>query len=210
MSIENENQPINTTTNELPIKKEPEINKEPTTRQSIWELVRFAFIAIIIVIPIRMFVAQPFIVSGSSMVPTFQNDQYLIVDELTYHFKSPQRGDVIVFHYPNDPSKFFIKRIIGLPNETIDVKTGEVSITNKEHPDGFKVDQPYVTNHSADSEHYELKDGEYYVMGDNRPASYDSRGWGPVKSNLIVGRVFLRLLPFNKISTFPGDYKQLN
>ena len=184
--------------------------KEPTTRQSIWELVRFAFIAIIIVIPIRMFIAQPFIVSGSSMVPTFENGQYLIVDELTYHFKNPQRGDVVVFHYPNDPSKFFIKRIIGLPNETIDIKTGEITITNKEHPEGFKLEQTYLLNHSSESTHYELKDGEYYVMGDNRPASSDSRYWGPVKTKLLVGRVFLRLLPLNTMSTFPGDYKQVN
>ncbi len=179
-------------------------------KQSFWELVRFALIAIAIVIPIRIFIAQPFIVSGSSMVPTFENGQYLIVDELTYAFKAPERGDVVVFRYPNDTTKFFIKRIVGLPGETITLKTGEVTIINKDHPEGFKLEQPYIENHSSDSGSYTMGEDEYFVMGDNRSGSYDSRAWGAVKKKLIVGRAFLRLLPFREISSFPGDYKQPN
>ena len=182
--------------------------KKRLTKQSFWELVRFALIAIAVVIPIRVFIAQPFIVSGSSMVPTFQNGQYLIVDELTYRFENPSRGDVIIFRYPNDPSKFFIKRIIGLPNETVDIKGGEVTIKNTEHPDGFKLEQPYVQNHSNDVFHFNVKSNEYFVMGDNRPASSDSRYWGAVPKDLLVGRAFIRLLPVNKAAILPGDYKQ--
>ena len=182
-------------------------NQKKSTWQSFWELVRFALIAIIIVVPIRIFIAQPFIVSGSSMVPTFQDGQYLVVDEISYIIGTPKRDDVVVFRNPNNTKVFFIKRIIGLPGETVDVKGNDVFITNKEHPNGFKLDQSFLVNNGGIDGHMELKDNEYYVMGDNRPASSDSRYWGAVPKNLLVGRVFLRLLPPNKISFLPGHYK---
>ena len=195
--------------NEKELKKLP-IKKE-TTRQSIWELVKFALIAIAIVLPIRIFIAQPFIVSGSSMVPTFQDGQYLIVDEISYNLGSPKRDDVVIFRNPNNTKVFFIKRVIGLPGETVDVKsnTNEVTITNKEHPEGFKLNQSFIKNVGGIDAHMELKDGEYFVMGDNRPASSDSRYWGVVPRNLMVGRAFIRLFPINKIGIMPGNYKQL-
>ena len=109
---------------------------------STWELVRFGLIAILLVIPIRLFIAQPFIVSGSSMSPTFSDGDYLIVDELSYRFRNPERGDVIIFRYPNDKKKFFIKRIIGLPNEKLDIKGNTVTIVSEEHPEGLLLEQP--------------------------------------------------------------------
>ena len=174
--------------------------------RSVWELVRFAVIAIIIVIPIRVFIAQPFIVSGSSMVPTFENGQYLIIDEISYRLENPVRDDVVIFRYPNDPSKFFIKRIIGLPNEVVNIKGNTITITNNEHKDGFVLDQPYIKNPGNNDLHFELKDSEYFVMGDNRPSSSDSRYWGTVPRNLLIGKVFLRLLPISKIDILPGSY----
>ncbi|MFA5778220.1 MAG: signal peptidase I [Candidatus Paceibacterota bacterium] len=174
--------------------------------QSFLELVRFAVIALIIVIPIRLFIAEPFIVSGLSMAPTFQNGDYLIVDKLSYKLSSPQRNDVVVFRYPNNPTKFFIKRIIGLPNETVDIKNNEVTITNEENKDGFKLDQPFIKNFGGIDAHLELKSDEYFVLGDNRGASSDSRYWGAVKKNLLSGKAFLRLLPINKIDILPGNY----
>ncbi len=179
-----------------------------TKAQSFWELVRFALIALIIVVPIRIFIAEPFIVSGSSMVPTFENGDYLIVDKISYKLSSPKRDDVVVFRYPNDTTKFFIKRIIGLPNETIDIKGNDVTITNGTHTTGFKLDQPFVKNSGNNDTHFELKSDEYFVMGDNRSASSDSRYWGAVKINLFAGKAFLRLLPINKINILPGNYKQ--
>ena len=179
-----------------------------TKGQSFWELVRFAAIALIIVIPIRIFVAEPFIVSGSSMVPTFENGDYLIVDKISYELGSPKRDDVVVFRYPGDTTKFFIKRIIGLPNETVDIKGNEVTITNGTHAQGFKLDQPFVKNPANNDTHFVLKSDEYFVMGDNRNASSDSRYWGAVKRNLFAGRAFLRLLPITKIDILPGNYKQ--
>ncbi|MEK7088825.1 MAG: signal peptidase I [Patescibacteria group bacterium] len=181
---------------------------EKFDKQSFWELARFALIAIAIVIPIRIYIAQPFIVSGSSMVPTFEDGQYLIVDEISYRLGNPERDDVVVFRYPNDKTKFFIKRIIGLPNETIDIKGNTVTIINKEHLSGFTLDQSYIKNTANNNIHFELKSDEYFVMGDNRPASSDSRYWGAVSRKLLIGKVFLRLLPITKIDVLPGDYKQ--
>ena len=179
-----------------------------STKQSFWELVRFVILALVIVIPIRAFVAEPFVVSGNSMVPTFDNANYLIVDKISYRISDPKREDVIIFRYPKDETKFFIKRIIGLPNETVDIRGSAVTITNKEHSAGFILDEPYIKNISNDVMHLELKNDEYFVMGDNRSGSSDSRYWGAVKKNLITGRAFLRLLPIKKIGIWPGHYKQ--
>ncbi|PIR68252.1 signal peptidase I [Candidatus Nomurabacteria bacterium CG10_big_fil_rev_8_21_14_0_10_35_16] len=179
-------------------------------KETIWELARFAIIAIIIVIPVRIFIAQPFIVSGSSMVPTFQNGDYLIVDEISYRLKNPERFDVIVFRYPHDQTKFFIKRIIGLPNEEIVINNGIVTIINPEHPDGFILDQPYVKNESKSNEHLKLKENEYFVMGDNRSASSDSRYWGALTKNLIMGKAFIRLFPIKEIDLLPGYFQQID
>lgn len=143
--------------------KTEQAQNETKPKSEIWEFIKFSLLAIIIVIPIRLWIAQPFIVSGNSMVPNFHNGDYLIIDELSYEIRKPERGEVIVFRYPKNPSQFFIKRIAGLPGETIN---GII-----------------------------LANNEYYVLGDNAPASSDSRYWGPVKSNLIVGRAFVRLWP---------------
>lgn len=184
--------------------------KEKTTAQSFWELVRFAVIALLVVIPIRVFVAEPFVVSGSSMVPTFQDANYLIVDKISYKLGNPSRDDVVVFKYPKDTTKYFIKRIIGLPGETVDVnsKENQVTITNKDHPDGFKLDQTFIKNIGGIDAHVTLGSDEYFVMGDNRGASSDSRYWGTVKRSLLTGRAFLRLLPINEINILPGSYHQ--
>jgi len=193
----------------LDLKDKVIVEKKKSKGQSFWELVRFAIIAIIIVVPIRIFIAQPFIVSGSSMFPTFKDGQYLVVDELSYELGNPKRDDVVVFKYPNDTTKYFIKRVIGLPNETVKIDGSDITIINKEHPEGFKLDQPFVQNKSSNEMTYTLKADEYFVMGDNRIASSDSRYWGPVPRKLMVGRVLLRLLPINNIGVMPGNYKQI-
>lgn len=178
----------------------------PPKENVLKEIVKFTLLALVIVVPIRLWIAQPFIVSGASMDPTFKSGQYLIVDQLTYHFEEPKRGDVIIFRYPRDPRTFFIKRIIGLPGETVKVENGKISILNKEHPEGLPIDDSHVAqNHkTADNFSITLRDTEYFVMGDNRAESSDSRVWGPLERKYIVGRPFLRLYPFTRLSVFPG------
>jgi len=180
-------------------------NKISPEKENFWrETVKFAVIALIVVLPFRYFVAQPFIVSGESMVPTFANGEYLIVDELTYRLvHNPERGDVIIFKYPYDQSKYFIKRIIGLPGETVALQGGKVSVDTASST--IVLQEPYISAATGDKLTVALKDNQYFVMGDNRPESSDSRIWGPLDKKFITGRAFVRLLPFNKISLFPGE-----
>lgn len=179
----------------------------PAKKDGFWELLRFIFVAIIIVLPIRMLVAQPFIVSGSSMFPTFKDNQYLIVDQISYRFEEPARGDVVIFRYPLDPSKFFIKRVIGMPNEVVTITKGVITITTADDK-GLTLDEPYLEadRESRDTLSVELKDDEYFVMGDNRIASSDSRAWGVLPRKNIVGRALLRLLPVDTLDVHPGEY----
>lgn len=173
------------------------------------DLLKFSLISIAIVLPFRLLVASPFVVNGSSMDPTFHSGEYLIVDQLSYRFAEPERGEVVIFHYPEDPSKFFIKRIIGLPGETVVLEGETIRIINQENPDGFVLDQSFLTHTSSRSRNdyniFTLKDEEYVVLGDNRTASSDSRIWGPVEERLIVGRAFLRLFPLSNVGYLPGD-----
>ena len=166
----------------------------------------FTVIAIIVLLLLRLFVFGPFLVFGSSMEPTFDTGDYLIVDELSYRLHDPARGDVIVLTPPiaGDENTHFIKRIIGLPGETIIVHGSNVIIKNKQHPDGFQLTEPYVKFPSDRVATYILTSDQYFVMGDNRAVSSDSRIWGPLKRSLITGRAFFRLYPFNKMGIFPG------
>jgi signal peptidase I len=171
------------------------------------EILNFALIALVVVLPIRIFIAQPFIVSGASMESTFSSGEYLIVDQVSYRFEEPARGEVIIFRYPKDPSKFFIKRIIGVPGDTVDISGNVVTITNEDHPGGVVLDEPYVLEMAPNTTLTEtLGDEEYFVMGDNRNASSDSRMWGVLQRDKIVGRAFLRLYPLNHADVFPGLY----
>lgn len=168
------------------------------------DLFTLAFLIVVVVIPIRVFVVSPFVVDGDSMHPTFANLDYLIIDEILYRFKAPERGEVIVFRYPGNPSVFYIKRIIGLPGETVSIDHGVVTIIGV---DGTKLqlDEPYAVNEDATyTKNVSLDSGEYFVMGDNRPNSSDSRIWGPLPKKDIIGRVDLRLLPIVKSDFFPG------
>jgi signal peptidase I len=173
------------------------------------ELIKFALLALVIVVPFRMFVAQPFIVSGASMAPTFETGQYLVIDRLTYHFTEPQRGDVVIFRFPNNPSKFFIKRVIGMPGEIVRIQNSTVTIVNPTTGERRVIDESYLpdgVSTRSGTETVLLGSDEYFVMGDNRGASSDSRDWGPVPRENITGRAYLRLLPPTRLSVFPGAH----
>lgn len=173
------------------------------------EILKASLIALIIVVPIRFFVAQPYIVAGASMDPTFEDGHYIIVDQLTYRFEEPERGDVIIFKYPNDPSKFFIKRILGLPGETVVIENGQLLIANSPtSTEGYVLPEPFVVdgNKTIESVRRVLEGDEYFVMGDNRRASSDSRVWGPLSEDLIIGRAIFRVLPVSQTGVLPGEF----
>ena len=168
----------------------------------IWETIKYALIAAVIILPIRTFIAQPFVVSGNSMYPTFHNGEYLIVNELAKYQGTYERGDVVILRYPNDPPKYFIKRVIGLPGESVEVRSCEVFI------DGRRLQEPYLNpeqtaavepssrcgNHT-DIAPLTVPEDMVFVMGDNRVQSFDSRDFGPIDIDEIRGRAFVVIWP---------------
>jgi signal peptidase I len=171
-----------------------------------FELLQVAAVSLAIIIPVRYFLIQPFYVKGASMEPNFYDHEYLIIDELSYRFGPPGRGDVVVLRYPLDPKQFFIKRVIGLPGETVEATATGVKIYNSEHPNGFTLDESsYLESNLPPSPMQRtvtLKADEYFVMGDNRPSSLDSRYFGPIKRSDVIGRVWLRGWPFDRWKAF--------
>jgi signal peptidase I len=178
----------------------------------VWDFLKVVLIALVIIIPVRYFIFQPFVVFGSSMEPNFENGQYLIIDEISYRFSDPARGQTVVLKYPKDPKQFFIKRIVGLPGETVQIENGRVTIYNEANPNGITLEEEYLPNQGltyphdvnliAGSRTLTLKTEEYFVMGDNRLASSDSRDWGALQRENIVGKVFVRVLPIAKFGVY--------
>lgn len=169
-----------------------------------FELIQVLAVSLAIIIPVRYFLIQPFYVKGASMEPNFFDHEYLIIDELSYRFHDPVRGDIVVFRYPKNPSQFFIKRVIGLPGETVEIAHGEVKVYNDAHPNGVILDEMgYLDQElTAANETVLLKADEYFLMGDNRSSSLDSRIFGPVNRSAVVGRVWLRGYPFDRWKWF--------
>ncbi len=171
------------------------------TGEFLWETIKIVVVSLLIILPIRFFIIQPFFVRGESMYPSFNDKDYLIVDELSYRFNNPARGEVIVFRFPQDPSQYYIKRIIGMPNETVEVKDGKTTIYNKDNPLGLELREKYLTENTPGDIKIKLDDNEYFVMGDNRDASSDSRRWGPLYKHLIVGKTWFRVWPVSNAGT---------
>ncbi len=222
------------------------------------ETLEVVLIALAIVLPVRYFIIQPFIVYGQSMEPSFFDKDYLVVDELSFRLRPIRRGEVIIFEAPADltaktnqnnkevnikgllslslvniprvertefidfyhkdgylvsakvyttSSTFFIKRVIGLPGEKITIQNGTVKIYNAEHPEGFILNEPYLSNlvKTTSDINVTLPPQQYFVMGDNRMNSYDSRSWGSLNGKAIVGRVWLRVWPLNHAAAFGTD-----
>lgn len=215
------------------MKEEENINEETTgieeddeTRVSYtFEIIKIVIWSLIIIIPIRIFVFQPFFVKGVSMEPNFHDGEYLIVNEFGYketdveiagkhlfkvdNFKDFKRGDVAVFHYPNDPKDFFIKRIVGLPGEKVVLKDGRIIIHNDRYPDGNVVDEGvYMEDANISSTScsgrcdFKLGEEQYFVLGDNRKHSSDSRVWGKLDQEYVVGRVLIRAWPITEFKLF--------
>lgn len=178
------------------------------TLDFLWDTTKLIIISLLIVLPIRYFVMQPFFVRGASMDPNFENGEYLIIDELSYFFRQPQRGEVIVFKYPDDPRQYYIKRVIGLSEETVFIGDGKIIIFNKDNPQGFLLKENYLDPNliTPGDVKRTLGPKEYFVLGDNRLASSDSRRWGPLPENDLVGKVFIRVFPLNRFEIFNYNY----
>lgn len=183
------------------------------TQNDFWrfsaELIKTALIVSVLAYVIRVFVLQPFIVDGASMAPTFHTNDYLMVDKLSYRLHPAARGDIVVFKYPLDTSPNpvnYVKRIIGLPGERVRIEDGKVYIVNKDNPDGFLLDEPYINadalttlQSGAAKAEFVVEENQYFVMGDNRPASSDSRQWGVLPKKDMIGRVVLQAFPLDRV-----------
>lgn len=177
-----------------------------------WEITRVLLISLAIVLPIRYFIAQPFVVRGASMEPNFVDREYLVVDEVSYYLREPGRGEAIIFRYPRDPRQFFIKRIIGLPGERVKIEKGRVMIVNPAYPEGFTLQESYLAPPGR-ATHPDMEAAlgaeEYFVLGDNRDFSSDSRLWGALPGDLIVGRAVFRAWPvvrFGQVADYAFEY----
>jgi len=187
------------------------VDKKPfwqKTSEFIWEMIRVAVISLAIIIPVRYFLIQPFYVKGASMEPNFYDHEYLIIDEISYRFNEPSRGDIVVFKYPKDPKQFFIKRVIGLPGEKVRIQDSRIYINGTILNEGYL---PEATETALPLHGYSdviLGPDEYFLLGDNRNQSLDSRIFGPVKREYLIGRTWVRGWPFNRVTVFEApEYK---
>lgn len=184
----------------------------------LWETFKLAVISLLIILPIRYFLVEPFFVLGASMEPNFQNGDYLVINEIGYLIGDPARGDIVVFQYPHNPREcqsityqfthskdcpYYIKRVIALPGESITINEKGILIKNAEKPKGFFLEETYLPNKEVyGNVSMELGNAEYFVMGDNRSHSSDSRLWGPLPRSYMVGKVLLRAFPFDKAQVY--------
>lgn len=177
-----------------------------TSLEFLWEVLKVVVVVFAIIIPVRHYLIKPFYVRGASMEPNFHDFEYLVVDELSYRLRAPDRGEVVVLKDPMDPSQYFIKRIIGLPGEHLVVRDGVVRINGK-----ILDESEYLapTLHTTGHDDVTVPENTYYLMGDNRPASLDSRVFGPVEKSDLVGRTWIRAWPISQVQVFtPFTYPQ--
>ncbi len=189
-----------------------------TTTELLLEMVKILVLAAVVIIPIRAFLFQPFFVQGSSMEPNFDDGEYLVISEFGYKqttipvadikttpFRELGRQQPIVFRFPKDPSQYFIKRVIGLPGEAVEIRGGRVYIYNAVHPDGYALDESAYLDpavKTSDMKKTAVAESQYFVLGDNRSFSYDSRAFGPIDRTAVIGRVLLRAWPLDEIALY--------
>ena len=188
----------------MPVKNQPKSKSWQYILSFVWETAKIVIISLAIIIPIRYFIFQPFFVRGASMEPSFEDGEYLIIDEISYRFHEPGRGDVIIFRYPKDPSQYYIKRVIALRGEIIRIEDGNITIFSRDNPAGFILEESYLSEENRFTPgnlEINLDEDDYFVLGDNRQASSDSRRWGAVPRHYVIGRAWIRAWPFNKFGT---------
>lgn len=179
----------------------------PPRKNSDRSILLYTALAVALALLVRFFVAAPYLVSGPSMEPTFHNFDYLIVDSLSYELGSPKRGDIVIFTLPQNPSETLIKRVIGIPGDTVVIKNNSVTVSDAADPKGIVLSEPYLDPNDLGGPGgtFVLGPDNYFVLGDNRKVSYDSRLWGVLPRKDIIGQVFMRLYPLNAIGIEPGQ-----
>jgi signal peptidase I len=164
-------------------------------------------VALGLAIVVMIFLYQPVKVEGNSMNPLLSDQERIFINKFVYHFEPIDRGDVVVFWYPLDRSKSFIKRVVGLPGETIQIRAGDVYI------DGQKLSDQYVPPSYLDGSNYgplKIPSDEYFVMGDHRDSSNDSRVFGPVPRSLIYGKAVFAYWPMDHIGSLEPSSSTVN
>lgn len=198
---------------------QPQQQKQSKTnswKSELWDFIRTLITFAIIYFVVKGYIAQPFLVKGRSMEQTFSDGDYLIVDQLSYNFTTPKRSDIVVFHTEfiqgGKESEYYIKRVIGVPGDRVVIKDGNVILYKDNGNIPTKLEEAYLIEGlktiAPNSIDVVLKDHEYFVMGDNRGNSSDSRYWGPVDKEYIVGKPIVRLFPFNTITLFLNNNTQ--
>jgi signal peptidase I len=174
------------------------------------ELLKTVFIVVVLAYTVRTFVLQPFIVEGLSMYPQFHDRDYLLVDKITYKIKDVERGDIVVFRFPKDEAFNYVKRVIALPGERVQIKNSTITVFNTQHPEGFVLSEPYVStgnttlpSGNTTEATYEVPADSYFVVGDNRMGSSDSREWGELPKKDLIGRVLVLAYPFDRFGLAP-------
>ena len=170
------------------------------------DFVETAVVALSIFVVVYLFLVQPHEIKGGSMEPTFNNNEYILTDKISYRFKEPKRGDVVIFKAPKNPDVDYIKRIIGLPGERIKIQNGAIYINGK------KLSEPYIrditsltsTQYLQEGVETTVPEGYFFVMGDNRTGSMDSREFGPIAENVIIGHAILRYWPLPALGLVPS------
>jgi signal peptidase I len=171
------------------------------------EVIKVVVLSAITIFIVRTYLFKPFVVEGQSMEPAYYSKEYLLIDELSYRFREPARGETIVLRAPVIKKEYYLKRIVGLPGERVKIEENKVIIFNDQFPQGTVVEEDYLVQKTMDKVNVILGPDEYFVMGDNRGESYDSRKFGPIQRSSIVGRTWFRGYPFNRVSFFhPATY----
>lgn len=200
-------------TNDIPEDRKGEVALTPARRFGfgaagagvvLLELIKVIVLAGITIWGVRYFIFKPFIVHGASMAPNFYENEYLIIDEVSYRFKEPMRGDIVVLRNPRKKEEFFLKRVIGMPGERMVVRDSQVFIAKDKDTTPVALEESYLPSREFTPGIVDitLGENEYYVMGDNRDASLDSRIFGPILGDGIVGKVLLRGWPFDRAQRF--------
>ncbi len=169
---------------------------QPSVARAAFSWLRDLALSVVIMIIVILFLYQPVKVEGTSMMPSLVNQERIFINKFVYRFSDIERGDTVVFQFPQDTSKSYIKRVVGMPGDTVEVVNGTVFVNGKQ------LDEPYVPDEMRDAKSYaavKVEPDHYYVLGDHRNSSNDSRNWGTVRRGYIYGKAVFVYWPLDRL-----------